>query len=300
MADRARLERLRRRFWSQLGDPLIRGVRGPVQHALNRGRDYRPVFIAGAMGSGTSLVAVQLGQSFDCAGVVYESASEVAARSPLHSPGTEGFASVAAYRDSILPAADWSCERGRQDLLHLYRSTASSRASSDIIIDKGPNTNLVRAGFLARCFPDAHFVLIFRDPVVAIEGFRRKWPPFSRDSLAASIDFYEEVHARFLDDAAAFSERLVAIDYASYVARNAPLLEVLGARLGLRPAQHRRRLRSRGNLPGRGIRNVSDNTIGLVGDADRAAYDRVSSDTIAEINERTAPLYARLREAALD
>ncbi|HUQ64315.1 MAG TPA: hypothetical protein VM121_11220, partial [Acidimicrobiales bacterium] len=38
---------------------------------------YRPVFVAGVMGSGTSLLALSLGSRFQVAGVVYESALEV-------------------------------------------------------------------------------------------------------------------------------------------------------------------------------------------------------------------------------
>ncbi|MCI0422338.1 MAG: hypothetical protein L0312_24470, partial [Acidobacteria bacterium] len=55
---------------------------------------------------------------------------------------------------------EWSVERGRADLLRMYRSHASG--TSPFAVDKGPNTNLVRAGFLARCFPDGRFVVVFR------------------------------------------------------------------------------------------------------------------------------------------
>ena len=291
------LERVRRRFWWQLGDPVVKAVREPLRRYLNAQRSYRPVFICGAMGGGTSLVALQLAQRFACAGVVYESANEVAESSELHISGPELFPTVAAYRDALRPRPHWNVERARADLLALYRATATGR--SDVIIDKGPNANLLRAGFLARCFGDAHFVLIFRDPVTNIEGFRRKWPTFGRDTLQASIQFYAETHERFLEAGRAFGDRITAVEYGDLVRANDAVLGALGARLELAPAAGPRRLRSRGNLEGRGIRNVKNSRIGIVQDADARAYDRMDAAAIEEVRSALAPLYDRMAGMAL-
>jgi hypothetical protein len=291
------LERVRRRFWWQLGDPVVKAVRDPLRRYLNAQRSYQPVFICGAMGSGTSLIALQLAQRFTCAGVVYESANEIAESSELHIPGPERFPTVAAYRDALRPQPQWDPQRARADLLALYRATATG--GSDVIIDKGPNANLARAGFLARCFGEAHFVLIFRDPVTNIEGFRRKWPTFGSDSLQASIQFYAEMHERFLEAGQAFADRVTAVDYSDLVRANDALLDALGARLLLAPAGAHRRLRSRGNLEGRGIRNVKNSRIGVVDDADARAYDRMDAAAIEEVQSALAPLYTRMSELAL-
>ena len=51
----------------------------------------------------------------------------------------------------------------------------------------------------AECFPDARFLLVVRDPVANVEGFRRKWPTFGRAPLSDSIGFYRRTHERFLE-----------------------------------------------------------------------------------------------------
>jgi len=73
---------------------------------------------------------------------------------------------VAQYVKALREQQSWSVEEARHHLLALYRSRATGAGS--VVIDKGPNSNLVRAAFLRRCFPGARFVLIFRDPVANV------------------------------------------------------------------------------------------------------------------------------------
>ncbi|UCE87505.1 MAG: sulfotransferase, partial [Deltaproteobacteria bacterium] len=212
----------------------------------NSGRNYRPIFVAGASGSGTSFLAVALGQRFDCAGVIYETNLQVSKRSVLYVPPIDVFESVASYQHAMGPHESWSVEAGRRDLLDLYRSYGSGR--SDVVIDKGPDINLLRAGFLHRCFPDGRFLLVFRDPVTNVEGLRRKWPTFAHDPLAESIRFYAEIHERFLRETEAFPDRVIAVEYESLVEHHEETLLAIGRRLGLAPARRQRRLRPAANV----------------------------------------------------
>ncbi|MFP6660504.1 MAG: sulfotransferase [Myxococcota bacterium] len=268
----------------------LRGLR-------NRHRDFDPIFIAGAMGSGTSLVAVAIAERFDAGGLAYESALHVAADSPLRIQAVKDFESIRAYEDSILPRADWNVEAARESLLRLYRRTATG--DSRRVIDKGPNTNQVRAEFLAQCFPTAHFVAIFRDPVVNIEGFRRKWGTFGDDTLEENIRFWAELHRRLLDTGSALGDRLNIVEYETLV--NAPdaMLETLGQRLGLARGHSAIDLRDRPNEPGKGLRSFVGGHVSVESGANAEAYERIGSDFAEQIRSALDPIHQTLQERAL-
>jgi hypothetical protein len=286
-------DRIRRRVRAQIAEPLDRQVLAPIRRLRNAGRVYRPIFVGGASGSGTSFLAVSVGQQFDCAGVIYETNLQVSQDSFLYVPDLEVFDSVAEYQRAMGPEPSWSVDEGRRDLLSLYRSYTSG--PSDVVIDKGPDINLLRADFLNRCFPDGRFLLIYRDPVANLEGLRRKWGTFRNDSLDESIRFYREIHERFLDAVESFPERVVAVDYDLLVDRYEDMLTAVGQRLGLSPATQRRRLMTRPNVEGMGIRNVRKNHIGVVRNASREAAARLAPGEADLIRNELDPLHARLR-----
>jgi hypothetical protein len=290
-------ERIRRRLRRDLIAPLDARVGGAVRRHRNAARDFRPVFVTGAMGGGTSLLALSLAQRYECACVIPEGAHQVSKHSFLHNAGVEAHPSVRAYEEAIRPRSDWSVERGRRDLLELYRSYAAG--PSDVAFDKGPNVHLVRAGFLARCFPDAFFVVMFRDPVATVEGFRRKWPTFAQAPLEESLRFWVAIHESFLEQASAFPERVAWVEYETLVTHYDPLLDALAQRAGLRPATRRRRLPGRANAEGRGIRNVSRSRIGVVTDADARARANLPDEVVATIRAALGPLHERLRARAI-
>jgi hypothetical protein len=290
-------ERLRRRFRRRVIAPLEERVGAALRRRRNAHREFRPLFVTGAMGSGTTLLAFSLGQRFDVACVVPESAHQVDRGSFLHVAGVDDFPSVGAYEAAIQPRPGWSPAAGRADLLALYRGFASG--PSDRPVDKGPNTNLVRAAFLAECFPEGHFLCVFRDPVANVEGFRRKWRTFGRDPLEESIRFYAAIHERFLAESPAFGDRVTWIEYERLVERPDALLDLLAARLGLAPARRPRRLPRRGNVPGQGIRNVARSRIGVVRDANDEALARLAPAEAARIRAALEPLCLRMRALAL-
>ena len=292
-----RIHQVRRWLRRRVVAPLDTRVFSAVRSARNQGRLFRPVFIAGAMGSGTTLVSFSLAQRFDCAGLVAESARQIHRDSFLHVPKIQQFSSVRAYEQAILPMPTWSLNRGREDLLRLYRSRASGPA--DTVIDKAPNSSLVRAGFLARCFPDASFVFVFRDPVANIEGFRRKWPTFAADSLDECMRFYLAIHQRFLEEIEAYRERVYTIEYESFVRRPEAMLDTLAASIGLGLRQRPKRLPYRPNVPGKGIRNVRGTRIVVVREATEQAYRSVSPEFVARIRSRLGPLHERLRTSSV-
>lgn len=136
MSEASPMSRISRRLRSQLSESATHYALRPLRQLRNFGREYRPIFVAGAMGSGTSLVAVALGSRFECAGVAYESAREVAGDSSVcfsrtsvqfqaegvdvdlsgsersWVPGTPGAAGTAAWRATGSPRR--TGPRGRQ------------------------------------------------------------------------------------------------------------------------------------------------------------------------------------------
>jgi hypothetical protein len=285
-------ERLRFRLQYNVADPVVRRVVEPARRWRNASRDYRPIFVAGAMGSGTSLLAVALGQRFDVTGVVYESARQISQHSFLYVPPLSEFASIAEYRASISPASEWAFEEGRHALLALYR--AHGVGSGEWIVDKGPNTNLLRADFLARCFPNAAWLLLYRDPVATVEGFRRKWKTFGRESVEANARFWVDVYESGLRQLDALGRDVSVVEYGSLAERTDDVLEDLGEHLRLARARRLRRLRSRVDVEGLGIRNVSNNRIGVVRAADAKAVARVPADDARVIREICEPTLAML------
>ena len=266
----------------------------------NAGREFRPIFVAGAIGSGTSLLAASLGQRFAVAGVALESARDVSRSSCLWVDRVASFDSIRRYEEGLAPGSDWSLARAREDLLGLYRSRASGDPESEIFVDKGPNTNLVRARFLADAFPNAHFVLIFRDPAANIEGFRRKWLTFANDRFEESIRFWGAIHESFLEQAESFPERWVAVEYEALVERYDEVLAGLAARLGIEESAERRAIAARDVGHGRGLRGVEQGRIRVVRDANASAYATLEEADIARVREALGPLHARLRAAAAD
>jgi len=280
---------------AQVAAPFERHVRAPIRRLRNGRRQYRPIFVTGAAGSGTSLVASSMAQAFECAGFVYELDSQVSTRSFLSVPDPDTFSSVAAYERCMLPNGSWSVEAGRRDLLDLFRSYGSGPGQA--MVAKGPDIVLVRAAFLMECFPDARFVLVFRDPVVNLEGWRRKWRVFGDDTMEECIRLYAAMHESFLRFSKGRDGAVLGVPYEEFVGNPDEMQAAIGERLGLAPARCRRALATKPDVAGMGIRNVRNNRIGVVTDANQQAYERIGPEAAEEIRRGLGDLQARLRAA---
>lgn len=288
-------DRVRNYLRWHVQEPLDRSVFAPLRQARNASRQFRPIFVGGASGAGTSVMALSIAQRFDTAGVIYETNFQVGEDSFLSVPTVDSFDTPSAYQAYMTPVGDWSVEAGRADLQRCYRRHCSG--GSDVVVDKGPDINLLRAAFLHRCFPESPFVLIFRDAASNVEGLRRKWRPFRDRPLTETIDFYAAIHQRFLEAAESFPGLVHAVHYETLVEQPDTVLSELGRRLGLRGAARKRRLHSSPNVEGRGIRNVRGSEIGYVTDATRRAHERLGPGELEEIRHALGPLEKRLREA---
>lgn len=298
MATLSIADRIRLRFQHDVGLPFERRVRVPWRRWRNASRVFRPVFVTGASGGGTSVLAVSLAQGWDCAGLVYECDAAVGEPSFLHVPALATYPSLAAYEAFIAPDAGWSVERGRADLQAMMRGHAS--APGDAVVAKGPDIHLTRVAFLHGCFPEAVSVAVVRDPAANLEGMRRKWPLFGSAPLDECIAFFRRMHERYLDDSEPFRERALVVRYRDLVSRPRPTLAAVAERAGLQPTTRRLRVPDAPNVEGQGVRNVRDSRVEMVTDADQRARDRLPPDETRRIDEALAPLMARLEAVALD
>lgn len=272
-------------------------LRDARRRRRNAGREFEPIFVAGAIGSGTSLLAASLAQRLAVAGVALESARDVDRRSCLWIDRLHSFSSVRAYEQQLLPRPDWSPERARKDLQALYRSRAEAPELKPFI-DKGPNAHLVRAAFLEAAFPGRPFLLIFRDPVANVEGFRRKWLTFRHAALDESVRFWAAVHERFLEQSAPFADRVVTLEYEALVADYEGSIERLARVLGVPLSDRERPVEARAEGQGRGLRGVESGRIRVLRDANARSYATLAEAEIDRIREALSPLHARLRERA--
>ena len=119
-------------------DRVTARVQQAGRRRRNAGRVFRPIFVAGAIGSGTSLLAASLGQRFSVAGVALESARDVVPSSCLWIDRVLSFDSIRAYEEKLSPQSDWSVAQAREDLLDLYRSRAAGDPGAVAFVDKGP------------------------------------------------------------------------------------------------------------------------------------------------------------------
>ena len=120
---------------------LRRTIGGASRRLLNSGKSYRPIFVTGAVGSGTTFLALKLARSYECAGLVLESAHHVRARSVLRVRSLASLRSPAEYLERRY-GTHGRPRRSERDLTALYRSVAFHPVLA--IVDKGPVATMMR------------------------------------------------------------------------------------------------------------------------------------------------------------
>lgn len=291
--------KIKTRLNKEVLDPTRVGVIDGVMNAIRqheyRNLEYRPLFIAGTTGGGTTVLAMLLRQKVLTAGLAAESALQLSSRSPMKIQPIRNYQSISDYRKAIDVPPNYTLMEARDDLLTMYR--AHTRHAVSNIIDKGPNVNLVRAGFLHKCFPDSLFILLMRDPVACIEGMRRKWPLFGNAPMDDVIDFYEDIHTRFLEDLEISKINAVYVNYNELVEDSDLILKNIcnagNLQLGINESYYE----ERPNRQGQGVRNISNGKVNIVKNADQKAYERLNDNEINTIKKRLDPLSDLIKKA---
>lgn len=273
------------------------GLSKTLRRALDS--DFRPIYLAGVAGSGTTLSSSLLDQHFKVAAALHESAREAETTSPLYMHNIEWHDSVPQYYRHLFFNAHVTAGDVRRCSLRLYRESARYPKLSNVVIDKAPNSHLVRMSTLHAAFPDSRVLLVFRDPVANIEGLRRKWPKlFGVASIRDVCDFWEKLHRQFEADVAGFERFVRWYEYEALVANPDAWLEETAGFCELERRKEPRRYKDRSNEPGKGLRNVSEGVIEVDRDAAAGKPGTLSPVEVEEIRSRLSGPHARLRARA--
>lgn len=201
----------------RLADPVIFEAGGSAPS---------PIFVVGAPRSGTSLTE-QIIASAEGVSPLGETMLSRLASWSLGNLGQDDLARVGAFEAGRV---NW------QRMGDVYRKLAASRAREAVrVTDKGGLLNLF-VGVLARCLPDAQFVLVRRDPRDnALSGYRaylgdgNRWRQDFSDAAA-----YLKAHGALLDYwAEAFPDRTITLEYESLATHPQAETDRLMAFLGL-------------------------------------------------------------------
>ena len=275
--------------------------RGRLVRSLMLTEDsYRPIFVCGLMGSGTTIVSRLLDQEFEIAGVANESARNAERSSPIHSRPSHAFGSPAEFLTALLlpePLTERQVQRVRRDLLRYYRSKVGP-LDGDLkyVVDKAPNAHLMRTSGLGRAFPQGTFLLLFRDPRGAVEGLRRKWSVFSNATLDDTCKFWCQVHERFMSDVENHMDRVVALPYEMLCEDPERALDRLERAVGLRRRDVPKTMSDRADTEGFGLRNVVGGRIEVRPAPNQKALDRLSPDDLERIEELCGPTYRTMSD----
>ncbi|MCW5876046.1 MAG: sulfotransferase [Anaerolineales bacterium] len=257
---------------------------------------FKPLFICGVAGSGTTLVTALLNQRYQIAAYLPESALAADATSCLRIEPTGHYSTLAAYWQAMFFGPDITSDRVRMDSLRLYRDAVQPPKRGKTVLDKAPNTHLVRAGLLAQAFPSAYFLLIVRNPITSIEGLRRKWSLYREASLPENCDFWANVHAKFIEDSPAFAGRLTILTFDELIANPNEVIARLADLAGLNPRREWQTYQDTPNQPGKGLRNVVAGEIRIDPQADASALARLDPQEAQEIHSCLWAQYEDLRQ----
>ncbi len=282
-----------------------KAIRGHVRAAYRSAKatlepvrnNIEPLFICGAMGSGTTLITRLIDQHFHVVGVANETALQITRSSPLHIRKSHRYRSLEDLSRALFLPLDVDPIGLRVDLLDYYRRVQRSNTSDGnetVVVDKAPNAHLVRAPGLKAAFPEGKFLFIFRNPMSAVEGLRRKWAICAEAPFEHVTRFWVLMHESFERDTAFFRDSVVAVPYESLTQDPDRVLDVLAERVPLRPRAEIKITNNRPNQEGFGLRNVSRGQIKVVKGVSQAAKDRLNPGHQELVEKIAMPTYRRL------
>lgn len=250
---------------------------------------YYPIFVTGAMGAGTSLIAYALEERSAVAGVADESAHRIDRRSRLAMERSSVYGTSEEYVRLLRTSGELGCiATERYYIDKVYRRECRKRRG--YVVDKAPNTHLVHWDLLNRCYPGSPLLVVVRPPEATIEGIVRKWPQFD---LEAAIELYDLLYSE-AEILAAVDARVSLVGYERFVHDYPASAERLVAKVGLPAAEGTVSGGSARTSPGKNLRCVEGSRIRVRRDLDQSARDRLPPASRATVLEKLGPLYERL------
>lgn len=260
--------------------------------------DVEPLFICGAMGSGTTLITRLIDQHFHVNGVANETALQIPRGSALHIRASHHYPTLEHMSRALFMHGDVDPITIRVDLLDYYRRIQRRKgpdAAEVVIVDKAPNAHLVRTPVLRAAFPRSKFLFIYRNPVSAVEGLRRKWSVCAEAPFEHVARFWVLLHETFERDTAFFRDDVIPVPYELFTEDPDRVLASIEHQVPLGRRAELRILGNRPNQEGFGLRNVSGGKINVVKGVSQAARDRLERRYLELVEEIAVPVYERLR-----
>jgi len=138
-------------------------------------------------------------------------------------PGRFGFQKAARLSEDSVLATPENARRLYAQWSHHWDTR------KPVLLEKSP-PNLIRARFLQRLFPNAHFVMLVRHPL-AVSYATQKW---SGASLRSLLRHWMICHSLLIEDMRHL-ERIMIVKYEDFVSTPGPTLDSIYALVGLRP-----------------------------------------------------------------
>jgi hypothetical protein len=207
------------------------------------------------------------------------------------------YSSVSDYLNNLPIPSRISDKRIRDAKNRVFSSNIKSPGKWNYIIEKSPNTVLVRSARLKAAFPDSKFVIVYRDCVESVEGLRRKWPDvFGRAKLEEVCHFWETLHRVFLREVKFFRGYVFGISFNEFVSIPGDMLSSLAVNIGLEIRDTLIPFSDRQNLPGKGLRNVTDGQIVVAEDKGQIGDFVLTEAECEYIRKRLGPISDELRQ----
>lgn len=251
---------------------------------------YTPVFICGISGSGTTLLSGLLDQEYENICCLHESAICAVPDSPLKMQSVSEYRTIQEYRSKCFLSPKIDKSLVRKSLLATYRQYRCKNPNSNVVIDKAPNVHLARTIPLKEAFPDAKFILVYRNPVQSIEGLRRKWPLFGNSQLFEVCSFWKDMHNAFLRDIRGMKSDVFLISYEELISNSEDSLKNVASKLGMKERKTKKEYNNKPNLQGKGLRNIVNGKIKVTDNSqnpDEFSLNQTEMDYISRMLSET-------------
>lgn len=270
-------------------------IRGALRDlALGRDDDYAPLFVCGVAGCGNTVLSALFHQKYKVAGFSDESALRAPRSSPYRLPHSNTFKSLKDFRAALELGNVTSDAVLRAALAQQFRRATELPKRGNVIVDKAPNAHMVRAPRLLAAYPNAAFVLVYREPISHVEGMRRKWTIFERACIADVCWFWRDLHEKFLADSQAFRHRVRLVSYERFVENPDETVGMIANWLAISRRSREKAHDDKENKPGFALRNVVEGNVRIVTDANEQAARRIDPRARDIINETLVPVYERM------
>jgi hypothetical protein len=259
--------------------------------------DFSPVFLCGISGSGTTLLGGLLDQDYVSELCIHVSDRLRETDRSLWMEHSTYYDDLAEYYRDLIRPLKYSRRKIKQAVLGLYRRLSVYPRNSPFVLDKAPNSHMVRIGILRSAFPKSKIILIYRNPIEVIEGLRRKWEkPFGQASLEDLCAFWNNLHEKFLVESEKFYDDLFVLSYGQLTANPESWTEEIATWLGLQKRTNSLQYEDLPNSPGKGLRNIVGGKIKVIKNAFVEVKSTVSKSEREFIESRTRDTVKKLKE----